>query len=122
MVEITVGKQLPCGHIFHLECLKEWFRRNPICPTCRHVIDVNSMPVINQQPNAVAPEIVPEVVPNQPEQPMVSPSAQHPKETVQLAGLLQKQSDAVHPAASFVLPSPAHAGQEIRKLENYSLV
>merc|ERR1719419_1518368 len=24
MAEITSGKQLPCGHIFHLRCLKEW--------------------------------------------------------------------------------------------------
>jgi len=120
MVDITVGKQLPCGHIFHLECLKEWFRRNPICPTCRHVIDVNSMPVINQQPNA--PEIVPEVVPNQPEHPMLNTTEQHPKEAVELTGLLQNQGVAVHPAACFVIPSPAlHDGQEIRTLENYSL-
>lgn len=42
MADITVGKELPCGHIFHLDCLKEWFRRNPICPTCRHPIRVRN--------------------------------------------------------------------------------
>lgn len=29
------GKKLPCGHIFHLECLKSWLQHQQACPLCR---------------------------------------------------------------------------------------
>ncbi|CAL8091906.1 unnamed protein product [Calicophoron daubneyi] len=28
-------KRLPCSHIFHASCLRSWFQRQQICPTCR---------------------------------------------------------------------------------------
>ncbi|KAL5113001.1 E3 ubiquitin-protein ligase synoviolin [Taenia crassiceps] len=28
-------KRLPCGHIFHATCLRNWFQRQQTCPTCR---------------------------------------------------------------------------------------
>ena len=28
-------KKLPCGHLFHLGCLKSWLERQQACPTCR---------------------------------------------------------------------------------------
>ncbi|VDM34452.1 unnamed protein product [Hydatigera taeniaeformis] len=28
-------KRLPCGHIFHASCLRNWFQRQQTCPTCR---------------------------------------------------------------------------------------
>lgn len=28
-----VPKKLPCGHIFHLHCLKSWLERQQSCPT-----------------------------------------------------------------------------------------
>jgi len=30
------AKKLPCGHMFHLTCLRSWFERDHRCPTCRH--------------------------------------------------------------------------------------
>ncbi|EQC39252.1 hypothetical protein SDRG_03457 [Saprolegnia diclina VS20] len=30
--------QLPCGHVYHEECVIEWIRQNANCPVCRAVI------------------------------------------------------------------------------------
>lgn len=29
------NKKLPCGHVFHLPCLRSWLERQQNCPTCR---------------------------------------------------------------------------------------
>jgi len=31
----SLTKKLPCGHIFHRNCLRSWFQRQQTCPTCR---------------------------------------------------------------------------------------
>lgn len=36
---IVEGKMLSCGHIYHKECIDEWFKEKKICPYCRHDID-----------------------------------------------------------------------------------
>ena len=35
----TVSK-ISCGHVHHYNCLEEWAKYTPKCPTCRHVIPV----------------------------------------------------------------------------------
>mmetsp|Transcript_27779 Transcript_27779/g.41086 ORF Transcript_27779/g.41086 Transcript_27779/m.41086 type:complete len:704 (+) Transcript_27779:118-2229(+) len=32
------GKKLPCGHVFHFYCLREWLQQQQTCPTCRSEI------------------------------------------------------------------------------------
>ncbi|KAL2650311.1 hypothetical protein R1flu_018439 [Riccia fluitans] len=33
--EMSVAKKLPCGHLFHIHCLRSWLERQQTCPTCR---------------------------------------------------------------------------------------
>jgi len=48
--EMVAGtaKKLPCGHIFHRNCLRSWFQRQQTCPTCR--LDVLRAPASATQP------------------------------------------------------------------------
>jgi hypothetical protein len=32
------GKKLPCSHVFHFYCLREWLQQQQSCPTCRSEI------------------------------------------------------------------------------------
>ena len=36
---VIEGKMLSCGHIYHKECIDEWFKEKRICPYCRTSYD-----------------------------------------------------------------------------------
>ncbi|KAJ7072425.1 hypothetical protein C8F01DRAFT_1103964 [Mycena amicta] len=41
----TTPKKLPCGHIFHFNCLRSWLERQQSCPTCRrNVLEARPQP------------------------------------------------------------------------------
>ncbi|EAY05228.1 hypothetical protein TVAG_474070 [Trichomonas vaginalis G3] len=35
---MTIGnaKKLPCGHVYHLECLEKWISQQSVCPICHY--------------------------------------------------------------------------------------
>ncbi|XP_077264660.1 septin interacting protein 3 [Temnothorax americanus] len=69
---VTASKKLPCNHIFHTACLRNWFQRQQTCPTCRLNIlgpTPNNAPPRQQNP----PQPVPQVPPQPPQAPGVNP-------------------------------------------------
>ncbi|KAJ7755701.1 hypothetical protein DFH07DRAFT_743121 [Mycena maculata] len=61
----TTPKKLPCGHIFHFNCLRSWLERQQSCPTCRrNVLEATPPPPIG--------------APAQPQVPGVAPQAPNP--------------------------------------------
>ena len=73
------AKKLPCGHIFHFDCLRSWLEENTTCPTCRNPVEIDTHPTPNRPP------------PQQPQQEQ------------------QQQQPAAAPAAHPNMPAPARA-------------
>lgn len=47
---MTAGKKLPCGHIFHLECIRMWFQTRQNCPFCRAEVLIGPTPTTPTPP------------------------------------------------------------------------
>mmetsp|Transcript_87077 Transcript_87077/g.202709 ORF Transcript_87077/g.202709 Transcript_87077/m.202709 type:complete len:584 (-) Transcript_87077:47-1798(-) len=43
LFEGSKPKKLPCGHIFHIDCLRSWLVMQQVCPTCRAEIPAEAM-------------------------------------------------------------------------------
>ncbi|KAJ1979966.1 E3 ubiquitin-protein ligase hrd1 [Dimargaris xerosporica] len=58
-----IPKRLPCGHIFHFNCLRSWLERQQTCPTCRQSVlsEPASQPTAaNANPDAPSPRPSPQ--------------------------------------------------------------
>eukprot|EP00850_Spirogloea_muscicola_P011611 SM000072S21245 [mRNA] locus=s72:622373:625433:- [translate_table: standard] len=57
--EMSAAKKLPCGHMFHVQCLRSWLERQQTCPTCR-------ASVVPESPQTSEPVNNPQQPPNPP--------------------------------------------------------
>jgi autocrine motility factor receptor len=48
---LTSAKRLPCGHLFHFGCLRQWLEAHHICPTCRMSLIDGQYPPVPPNPN-----------------------------------------------------------------------
>lgn len=53
--DMNRGKKLPCGHVFHLHCLRAWLQRQQTCPTCRRDVFVTAPTPADQAAGAATP-------------------------------------------------------------------
>ncbi|KAK7685353.1 hypothetical protein QCA50_011717 [Cerrena zonata] len=49
-------KKLPCGHVFHFQCLRSWLERQQSCPTCRRTVLETNTNQTNTQQNQNRPQ------------------------------------------------------------------
>ncbi|KAJ1918985.1 hypothetical protein H4219_002243 [Mycoemilia scoparia] len=47
----STPKKLPCGHIFHFNCLRGWLERQQACPTCRRSVLAEPLGTASAGPN-----------------------------------------------------------------------
>jgi len=56
-IDLTTGKQLLCGHIFHRRCLRSWMEQQQVCPMCREPVDPSGIRQAPQQHQRAAPNV-----------------------------------------------------------------
>ncbi|MCO5581340.1 hypothetical protein L7F22_035221 [Adiantum nelumboides] len=105
--EMVAAKKLPCGHFFHVHCLRSWLERQQTCPTCRSpVLAPESRPAAG-----IAEGAVPPLQPLQPQhqQPPAPPSVQGRDAAPGVPGNQQGQVQGVLPPAGSFYFSPEAA-------------
>ncbi|XP_024542114.1 ERAD-associated E3 ubiquitin-protein ligase HRD1B [Selaginella moellendorffii] len=105
--EMSTAKKLPCGHLFHVHCLRSWLERQQTCPTCRSpVIAAEGGPQAasqRQQQQGQAPEG--QATPANAAEGNVSPEADQARARMQAAAAAAAQY-----GSSFVYPATGASG------------
>lgn len=97
-------KKLPCGHFFHLRCLRSWLERQQACPTCRKSVI---------QPQNVAREYPGNM--NQPNAGQAGPQQgaqqQEPTRTVPELVRMTESSQVMYVASENIVPAEDGQGR-----------
>jgi len=99
--EMDTGKKLPCGHIFHFNCLRSWLERQQSCPTCR-------TPVLENPPQRQA-QAQPQQPQQQPRAPRYGAAAQRLAAAAAAAQPQRQEPEVPRPRAQEAAPPPAVA-------------
>lgn len=115
--EMEIGqdgpKKLPCGHFFHLRCLRSWLERQQACPTCRKSV-IQPRNVAQQYPGNV----------NRPAQENAQPHGHpqghgperpEPTRTVPELVRMTESSQVTYVASDNIVPAEDRQGQFVLK-------
>ena len=98
-------KVLPCGHTFHLGCLRSWLERQQSCPTCRAAVNLTNNVAESagrndgdreQRANARADDAVQEQQNDQENQPQQQPQEQQQQQQQQQQVQQQQQQPPLY--------------------------
>lgn len=112
---MQTGKRLPCGHIFHANCLFGWLSSQAVCPTCRFSLhDIRPdqqqpQPQPQQQPQPQPPRQPQQPQPQAPgqqNQPQYQPNIVHRNEFRELDRTPQSQTSTSQPSTPFRSADP----------------
>lgn len=96
-------KKLPCGHIFHIDCLRSWLVMQQVCPTCRAEIPTDG-PNHHEFPAPVAAPQIPHIPPQAPEQEVLPPQGERPADP---PNNIRAPSNSSAPPTPSVPPTPS---------------
>ena len=65
--EMFDAKKMPCGHFFHLHCVRTWIERQQTCPTCRSSLLSSTSPQQPPEPSPRPPQQQPQQQPTNPD-------------------------------------------------------
>lgn len=106
--EMSSAKRLPCGHCFHVHCLRQWLEHRTTCPTCRGSVWQQPPPAEPLVPGA--PDIPDMQIPP-PAQPAAAgnnPGVDHPFAPQGIPPAAQAAAQAALQAAAQAGAQPPH--------------
>ena len=101
--DMPEGRVLPCGHIFHFTCLRQWLQTSGTCPTCRAEI-----PLDGDIPAAAAPGVAGAAVAAPVEAGAAAPAVANAADVGVIAPAVENGDAAPAPTPAVVASNPTN--------------